>query len=75
MVTKPGGDVEAGQSILRDYIEATVGFETLAEATVTPPKSLIRMPGPRGNPPARDLSGIIVHLQRQAAIERHVAPA
>jgi hypothetical protein len=75
MVTMPGGDVETGKSILRDYIKATVGFETLAEATVTPPKSLIRMLGPRGNPQARDPFGIIVHLQRQAAIERHVAPA
>jgi hypothetical protein len=53
------GDVDTGKAILRDYIKATVGFEKLGEATATPPKSLIRMFGPRGNPQARNLFGII----------------
>jgi hypothetical protein len=69
------GDVDAGKAILRDYIKATVGFEKLGEATDTPPKSLIRMFGPRGNPQARNLFGIIGYLQRQAGIELHVATA
>jgi hypothetical protein len=42
------GDVETGKTILRDYIKATVGFEKLRAATGAPPKSLIRMFGPRG---------------------------
>jgi len=67
------GDVETGKAILRDYIKATVGFEKLAEATGTPPKSLIRMLGPRGNPQARNLFGIIGYLQKQAGVELHVA--
>lgn len=46
------GDVETGKAILRNYIKATVGFEKLGLATGTQPKSLIRMFGPRGNPPA-----------------------
>jgi hypothetical protein len=72
--TMLSGDVETGKAILRDYIKATVGFEKLGQATGTPPKSLIRMLGPRGNPQARNLFGIIVHLQRQAGVELHVAP-
>ena len=56
------GDVETGKTILRDYIKATVGFEKLGEATGTPAKSLIRMLGPRGNPQARNLFGIIGYL-------------
>jgi hypothetical protein len=48
--TRLTGDVDTGKAILRDYIKATVGFEKLGEATGTPPKSLIRMLGPRGNP-------------------------
>jgi hypothetical protein len=44
------GDVDTGKTILRDYIKATVGFEKLGAATGAPPKSLIRMFGPRGNP-------------------------
>jgi hypothetical protein len=67
------GDVETGKAILRDYIKATVGFEKLGEATATPPKSLIRMFGPRGNPQARNLFGIIGYLQKQAGVELHVA--
>src|ERR1700722_344332 len=66
------GDVDTGKAILRDYIKATVGFEKLGEATDTPPKSLIRMFGPRGNPQARNLFGIIGYLQQQAGVELHV---
>ena len=68
------GDVDAGKAILRDYIKATVGFEKLGEATDTPAKSLIRMFGPRGNPQARNVFGIIGYLQKQAGIELHVTP-
>ena len=67
------GDIDGGKAILRDYIKATVGFEALAAATATPPKSLIRMFGPRGNPQARNLFGVIFYLQRQAGVELHVA--
>ncbi len=68
------GDVETGKAILRDYIKATVGFEKLGEATDTPAKSLIRMFGPRGNPQARNLFGVIDYLQKQAGIKLRVAP-
>jgi hypothetical protein len=68
------GDVETGKAILRDYIKATVGFEKLGAATDTPPKSLIRMFGPRGNPQARNLFSVIGYLQKQAGIELHVMP-
>ena len=73
--TMLAGDVDAGKSILRDYIKATVGFEKLAEATATPAKSLIRMFGPRGNPQARNLFGVISYLQREAGVTLHVATA
>jgi hypothetical protein len=68
------GDIDAGKAILGDYIKATVGFEKLGEATEFPPKSLIRMFGPRGNPQTRNLFGIIEYLQKQAGIELHVMP-
>jgi hypothetical protein len=66
------GDIDTGKAILRDYIKATVGFEKLGEATGTQPKSLIRMFGPRGNPQARNLFGIIGYLQKRAGVELHV---
>jgi DNA-binding phage protein len=67
-----GGDVETGKAILRDYINATVGFERLADATGTPSKSLMRMFGPRGNPSARNLFSVIGHLQSASGINLHV---
>ena len=70
--TMLAGDVDTGKTILRDYIKATIGFEKLGAATDTPPKSLIRMFGPRGNPQARNLFGIISYLQKQAGVELHV---
>ena len=66
------GDVETGKNILRDYIKATVGFEKLGQATGAPPKSLIRMFGPRGNPQARNLFNVIGYLQRRAGMRLHV---
>ena len=71
--TMLAGDVETGKVVLCDYIKATVGFEKLGQAIDTPAKSLIRMFGPRGNPQARNLFGIIVYLQKQAGIKLHVA--
>src|SRR3982074_840109 len=67
------GDVETGKTILRDYIKATVGFEKLSEATGHPPKSLIRMLGPPGNPQAKNLFSVIRSLQKRAGVELHVA--
>jgi hypothetical protein len=55
-----------------DYIKATVGFEKLGEATGAPPKSLIRMFGPRGNPQARNLFNVIGYLQKRAGLQLHV---
>ena len=65
--------VNSDGTILRDYIKATVGFEKLGEATDTPPKSLIRMFGPRGNPQARNLFSVIGYLQKRAGVRFHVA--
>jgi DNA-binding phage protein len=66
------GDVETAKSVLRDYINATVGFEALAEATGMPPKSLMRMFGPKGNPTAVNLFGVIVALQESTGVHLEV---
>jgi DNA-binding phage protein len=51
------GELETGKVLLRDYVNATIGFERLAEATRKTPKSLMRMLGPEGNPRAENLFG------------------
>lgn len=59
------GDVDTGKIILRDYINATIGFDELAEITHHSPKSLMRMLGPSGNPYARNLFDILKTLQQK----------
>lgn len=66
------GDVDTGKAILRDYINATIGFERLSEETGTPAKSLMRMLGPNGNPNAKNLFSMIQHLQVAAGVSLHV---
>jgi hypothetical protein len=72
--TMLAGDIDTGKAILRDYIKATLGFEKLGEATGTQPKSLMRMFGPRDNPLARKLFGVIGYLRQSAGVELHVVP-
>jgi hypothetical protein len=40
-------DVDTGKAALRDYINATIGFDTFGNATDRSPKSLKRMSVPR----------------------------
>lgn len=58
------GEVDTAKSVLRDYINATVGFEKLGTLTNRSPKSLMRMFGPNGNPRARNLMEVIACLQQ-----------
>ena len=60
------GEVDVGKTIIRDFINATVGFAKLAEETGIPIKSLMRMLGPTGNPSARNLFSVISVLQRSS---------
>lgn len=63
------GDLETGKAILRDFINATIGFEELSRLTGRPSKSLMRMLGPRGNPQARNLFEVIGQLQRSEGLQ------
>ena len=66
------GEIGPGRSVLRDYINATIGFEALAEITQTPPKSLMRMFGPNGNPTVANLFAVIHALQSQTGVHLEV---
>lgn len=58
------GDLATGKAVLRDYVNATAGFQDLERRTQIPTKSLMRMLGPKGNPSAANLSSILSALQR-----------
>ncbi|MCY3703438.1 MAG: transcriptional regulator [Rhodospirillales bacterium] len=66
------GEVETGKSMLRDYVNATVGFQELAGLTNKSSKSLMRMLGPHGNPQARNLFQIIGCLQKREGLQLKV---
>ena len=52
------GEPETARVILRDLVNATVGFEQLAKLTDVPSKSLHRMLSPKGNPSMDNLAAI-----------------
>ena len=58
------GDLDTGKAVLRDYVNATVGFQALQDQTDIPAKSLMRMLGPKGSPSAANLSNILTALQK-----------
>ena len=66
------GDVGTARAVLRDFINATIGFPALAKATRIPPKSLMRMFGPNGNPTAANLSEVIRVLQKKTHVQLEV---
>lgn len=66
------GDMETGKIILRDYINATIGFEELGSRTARSPKSLMRMFGPAGNPQARNLFEVISCIQQHEGVQLEV---
>jgi hypothetical protein len=66
------GDLEEGRAALRSCINATIGFEKLGAALGRPPKSLMRMFGPSGNPTAENLLGVIGVLQGEAGVRLQV---
>lgn len=58
------GDLETAKSVLREYINGTLGFIALGQALSKSPKSLMRMLSPEGNPQARNLFEMVAYLQK-----------
>ena len=69
------GDPDTGKAVLRDYINATVGFEGLAEQTGKPSKSLMRMFSPSGNPTADNVFNVMSTLQKASGVTLEVRAA
>ncbi len=67
------GDLDTGKAVLRDYVNATVGFQDLEKQTQIPAKSLMRMLGPKGSPSAANLAGILSALQRTEGVRFELA--
>ena len=66
------GDLDTGKIVLRDYINATIGFSELAVRTNKQPKSLMRMFSSSGNPRAVNLFEVIHSLAEHEHLHLHV---
>jgi hypothetical protein len=69
------GDLATGKAVLRDYVNATVGFPNLETRTRIPAKSLMRMLGPKGSPSVVNLSAILSALQQTEGVRFSVHTA
>ncbi|NCN23749.1 MAG: transcriptional regulator [Gallionellales bacterium CG_4_10_14_3_um_filter_54_96] len=63
---------ETARLILRDLVNATVGFEQLAVLTDKPSKSLHRMLSPKGNPSMDNLAAIFGAVRARLKVEIQV---
>lgn len=63
------GEPQAARLILRDLVNATLGFEALAGETGRPAKSLHRMLSKMGNPTMDNLAEILAALRRELGVE------
>ena len=66
------GDTATGKAILRDLVNATVGFEGLAAQIRKPSKSLHRMLAPHGNPSTENFFDIVTALQKKTRVRLRV---
>jgi DNA-binding phage protein len=63
---------ETARLILRDLVNATLGFEQLAALTDKPSKSLHRMLSPKGNPSMDNLAAIFGAMRTNLKVELEV---
>lgn len=65
-------DLETGKALIRDYINATIGFEALAEKTKMNSKSIMRSLSAEGNPTSKNLFAILHSLQQAEGLQLSV---
>ncbi len=66
------GDTLTGKAMLRDLVNATIGFEGLAAEVNRPSKSLHRMLAPHGNPNTENFVDIVSALQKKTKVRLSV---
>ncbi len=62
------GDFATAKTFLRDFINATIGFEQLGHHVNKSPKSVMRMLSPKGNPRTENLIKILSCLQQREGV-------
>ncbi|RZV54598.1 MAG: transcriptional regulator [Pseudomonadales bacterium] len=65
-------ELDVAKSLLRDYVNATIGFQELGQMVEKEPSSLMRMLSPKGNPSIANMSQVIAAMRKHEGIELHV---
>jgi len=68
------GEVALAKELLRNYINATVGFPKLAAHTKIHMRTIHQTFGPKGNPTASKLFHVIAYLQQAEGVRFEVRP-
>jgi DNA-binding phage protein len=63
------GEPDTAKLVLRDLVNATVGFESLAEEIHKPAKSLHRMLSASGNPTMTNISSIFAAIKKNLRVQ------
>lgn len=65
-------EVDVAKTLLRDYVNATLGFQELGTLTDKKPQSLMRMLSSKGNPSLGNVSKLMASLRQHEGVELHV---
>lgn len=65
-------EVNVAKALLRDYVNATMGFQELGNLTDKKPASLMRMLSEKGNPSLDNISRVLVSLRQHEGVRLHV---
>ena len=66
------GEPEVGKEIIRDLINATIGFDELGVRVNKSPQSLMRMFSIKGNPQSSNLFAVIEALRQNEGVRLEV---
>jgi len=67
------GDPDVTKAVLRDYINATLGFDHLSRKIRIPKKSIMRMLSKSGNPSTNNMTLILAYLNEQEGLQLKVS--
>ncbi len=62
------GELEVGKEIIRDLINASIGFEELGDRVETSPQSLMGMFSGKGNPQSSNVFAVIDALRQHEGV-------
>ena len=66
-------EVAVAKSLLRDYVNATLGFKELGAIVDKKPSSLMRMLSETGNPSLDNISQLLAAVRAHEKVELHVS--